>query len=353
MSRTTLFSGYSIGADAVENAPAVCAPFGHRVVLIGGPRALEAVQGRILAALKSSSIEVTGVYGYDDAKMTPPAASDADMIFAVGGGRAMDAGKALAHALGKPLFTLPTVASTCAGSTSLRIPHRPGNRSLECGASDTPPRHIFIDPQIIANAPDVYLRSGLGGALAQCCEYAAMSREALSRPDAMGAALAEPCAASILRWGQKALADCRRHRVTDELAEVILSAVVSSGMLSDFLQKDGALGFAHAMWNGFAMLPSTVRNRHLHGEVAAYGGLVLLTMGGLREKQEKIYAFNRSVGLPTRLSDLHATCADLPAVADLVVRSLTARACSSPLTAELLIQSIVDLEVYNDEHERA
>ncbi len=50
-----------------------------------------------------------------------PAVAAADMIFAVGGGKALDTGKAYGEESGKPVFTFPTIASTCAATTAVSI----------------------------------------------------------------------------------------------------------------------------------------------------------------------------------------------------------------------------------------
>lgn len=105
--------------------------------------------------------------------------------------------------------------------------------------------------------------------------------------DAMGIALSSMCAVPMLRWGEKALADCRAHKVTDELTEVILGIIVSTGLVSNFVQVDYTTGLAHAVYNGFTVLKSTEENHHLHGEVVSYGILVLLTVDKQYKEREK------------------------------------------------------------------
>ena len=46
---------------------------------------------------------------------------NADMIFAVGGGRAVDTCKTAADLMHKPLFTFPTLGSNCAGCTAIAL----------------------------------------------------------------------------------------------------------------------------------------------------------------------------------------------------------------------------------------
>ena len=71
----------------------------------------------------------------------------------------------------------------------------------------------------------------------------------------MGIALSAMCAAPILRWGQKALEACDKSLVTDELREVILGIIISTGLVSNFVQVDYTTGLAHAVYNGFTVLP--------------------------------------------------------------------------------------------------
>ena len=358
MSSKTLFPGYSIGVDAYQDVPAVCAPFGKKAVIIGGKRALEAAKDKILAAIEGSPIEITGVHWYggeasvENIEALRPAAEGADMIFAVGGGKAIDTCKVLAHSLGKPFFTFPTIASTCASCTSLGILYHPDGSLREYSFSKVPPNHIFIDPQIIADAPDIYLWAGMGDTMAKHYECTASSRgQTPAHSDAMGIALSTMCAAPIQRWGHKALADCRRHEVTDELTEVILGIIVSTGLVSNFVQVDYTTGLAHAIYNGFTILPSTEHYHHLHGEVVSYGILALLTVDGQFEERDRLFAFSKSIGLPTRLSDIHATPADLPAVAEKALKGIDVRVWPYKVTAEMIIKGILDLEAYNDERD--
>ena len=69
-------------------------------------------------AVAGSAVEITGTYWYGGeasveniAKLQPQVAQ-ADMLFAVGGGKAIDTCKVLAHETNRPFFTFPTIAST-------------------------------------------------------------------------------------------------------------------------------------------------------------------------------------------------------------------------------------------------
>lgn len=347
----TLFPGYTIGEDAYQNISAVCAPFGKKAAIIGGKHALAAAEEKIRRAVEGSDIEITGTYWYggeasvENIAMLEPQVKEADMLFAVGGGKAIDTVKVLAHMTHRPFFTFPTIASTCASCTSLGILYHPDGSLREYSFSKIPPNHIFIDPQIIADAPVKYLWAGMGDTMAKHFECTTSSRgDVPSHSDAMGIALSSMCAEPILRWGQKAMEDCKAHQVTYELTEIILSIIVSTGLVSNFVQVDYTTGLAHAIYNGFTILPSTEEHHHLHGEVVSYGILAMLTIDKKYEERDKVLAFNRSIGLPTRLSGIHAKPEDLPAVAEKALQGIDVRKWPYAVTAEMIVDGIQELE---------
>jgi glycerol dehydrogenase-like iron-containing ADH family enzyme len=350
----TLFPGYSVGPDAYDDIANVCPAYGRKVAIIGGHHALAAAKEKILKAVEDTPLEVIGVFwyggeaSYENMDALRPQIEDADMIFAVGGGKAIDTCKVLAHNTRRPFFTFPTIASTCASCTSLGIVYHPDGSLNEYSFSKIPPNHIFINTEIIAQAPEIYLWAGMGDTMAKHYECTVSSRSDVpAHTDAMGIALSSMCAAPILRWGAKALEDCKQNTVTPELTEIILAVIVSTGFVSNFVQVDYTTGMAHAMYNGFTILPSTEANHHLHGEVVSYGILILLTVDKQYEERDKLFAFNRSIGLPTCLADIDATPEDLPAVTEKALAGIDLRVYPYPVTAQMLIDGVLELEAYN------
>ena len=308
-----LFPGYTVGPDAYDDIVNICSAYGKKAAIIGGRKALAAAEPQIRKAVEGSGIEITGTFWYggeasrENMDMLRPQVADADMIFAVGGGKAIDTCKVLAHETNRPFFTFPTIASTCASCTSLGIVYHPDGSLREYSFSKIPPNHIFINTEIIANAPARYLWAGMGDTMAKHYECTISSRNDVpAHSDAMGIALSSMCAAPILRWGKQAMADCEAHKVTPELTEIIEAIIISTGYVSNFVQVDYTTGMAHAMYNGFTILPSTEEYHHLHGEVVSYGILVMLTADKQYAERDRLLAFNRSIGLPTHLADIHA-----------------------------------------------
>ena len=353
----TLFPGYTVGPDAYDDIQNVCPKYGKTVAVIGGKRALAAAADPITAAAEKAGLKVIGPIWYggeasvENIEMLRPQVAEADMIFAVGGGKAIDTCKVLAQTSNRPFFTFPTIASTCASCTSLGILYHPDGSLREYSFSKIPPNHVFINTQVIADAPDMYLWAGIGDTMAKHYECTVSSRGDIpEHSDAMGIALSSMCAVPMLRWGEKALADCRAHTVTDELTEVILGIIISTGLVSNFVQVDYTTGLAHAVYNGFTILPSTEANHHLHGEVVSYGILVLLTADKQFEERDKVFKFNKSIGLPTSLADIHATPGDLEAVADKALAGIDVRKYPYEVNKSMIIDSIMELEAYNATH---
>lgn len=350
----TLFPGYSIGLDAYDDIANVCPAYGKKIAIIGGKRALAAAQDLILKAIEKTDMEVVGVFWYggeasvENIDMLRPQVEKADMIFAVGGGKAIDTCKVLAHTTNRPFFTFPTIASTCASCTSLGILYHPDGSLREYSFSKIPPNHIFINPQIIANAPSIYLWAGMGDTMAKHYECTISSRnDTPSHSDAMGVALSSMCATPIICWGEKAMADCNAHQVTHELTEVILGIIISTGFVSNFVQVDYTTGLAHAIYNGFTVLPSTEANHHLHGEVVSYGILAMLTIDKQYEERDKLFKFSKSIGLPTKLADIHAKPEDLDKVTVKALAGIDVRVYPYKVTEQMIVDGIMELEEYN------
>ena len=61
------FCNYSIGTDTWKEVPFVCGPYGKRILLIGGKKALRAGKERLVQAIAGTGMELvdTVVFGED------------------------------------------------------------------------------------------------------------------------------------------------------------------------------------------------------------------------------------------------------------------------------------------------
>lgn len=308
---------YSIGEDVCSRIGAVCAPYGRTAVLIGGHRALAAIEGDIRRGA-AGAIEILDARWYGGecseenvaALLACESVARADMIFAVGGGKALDTGKIVALRAGKPVFTFPTIAATCAACTAVAIVYRPDGGFAGPCFLPAPPVHAFLPLRVIASAPPRYLWAGLGDTYAKYFEATVSARgDALGFPHALGVGMSRMCLEPLLRHGAQAMADHRAGRATDAVAQVVQTIIVTTAVVSILVTTGGLVdynsGLAHAVFYALTQLPALkIEENHLHGEVVGFGALVLLLVDGQEERFHQLYDFNCAVGLPVALADI-------------------------------------------------
>lgn len=131
---TKLFAGYTIGDESYRQVDRFCSPYGKRVLLIGGETGMSKGLPVLCEALKAadSRLEIVdaAVYGtectYERIRELSSLYKDKaiDMVFGMGGGKAMDTAKGAAYELGVPVFTFPTIPSNCASMAALSVVYR-------------------------------------------------------------------------------------------------------------------------------------------------------------------------------------------------------------------------------------
>lgn len=313
------FPSYSVGTKVYDKIYEICSTYGKNIVCIGGKRALQAAEEGIREAISNTELQITGVLWYGgeasyenvEALKSRQEVQQADMIFAVGGGKALDTGKALAEQLGMPIFTFPTIASNCASTTAVAIMYESNGVFKEPYFTEKPPVHAFIQTEIIANAPKKYMWAGMGDTYAKYYEASVSSRnDELPHYLELGVNVSQMCVGPVLKYGEKALNDNEAGKVSNELEQVVLAIVVSTGLASNLLTKEHTVhynsGLAHAVFYSLTAFPQ-IEEHHLHGEVVGYGVLILLLCDGQEEEFKKVYEFHKKTNLPTKLSQIDIT----------------------------------------------
>nr|WP_288555526.1 iron-containing alcohol dehydrogenase family protein [uncultured Mediterraneibacter sp.] len=310
---------YSIGDKIYEKIGPVCESYGKKVLIIGGKRALEAAEEKIRSYVTRTNLEIIGteLYGTDCTYKTVERLrnltvyQEADMVFGVGGGKALDTVKCLCITDDKPVFSFPTIASNCAATTSVSIMYQEDGTFLKPNFFVRPVMHAFIDTEIIAKAPSQYMWAGIGDTYAKYYEATISSRgERLEHFTAVGVAVSHMCKDPLLEYGIKAMEDHKKGWCTYEVEQVVLAIVVTTGIASIFLTKDFTpdynSGLAHAVFYALTAYP-VIEEKHLHGEVVGFGILLALLVDGQKEEFEKIYELNRALNLPVSLAEIEIT----------------------------------------------
>lgn len=323
MTYSVNFANYTIGEDAYQNVKEVCSHYGKKALLIGGEKALKAGKEKLVRVLSSSSEKVssenseiqivdTVLFGTDCtyARMEELAAHakkcGADMIFGMGGGKALDTAKGTAEKAGLPIFTFPTIAATCAATTALSVVYKEDGNFDSFYFYDKPTRHSFIDTGIIAQAPERYLRAGIGDTLGKYfeCHFAARGDE-LHHSSALGREISNMCYFPLRDYAEKALEECRNNQAGIALEQAVLANIVSTGLVSLLVLDEYNCAIAHSVYYGLVLLPG-FEEENLHGDVVAYGVLVQLIVDGEVKQAKEMKEFLRKLGIRTTLAEMGA-----------------------------------------------
>lgn len=355
MKRSTVtLPNYMIGEDVYRKAGAILQKHGKTAVVVGGKTAMEKAADEIIESLKADGISVTGKvwFGgdstYENVEMLKqdPAVQKADMILAVGGGKACDTCKVLAEQTDKALFTFPTIASNCAPCTALAIMYDTQGRFKDNFYSARPPLFVFINDRIIAQAPVKYLQAGIGDALSKEAEVAlALRHVELDQNLLLGLSLCAACTEPLLKYGEEAMKACEENRTCAALQEVALDIVISTGLVSNMTvcpEFYYNTNLAHCFYYGATIFP--VYHDHLHGFWVAYGVLVLLEYDNQTELRDRVMNFYRKVGLPVTLAQVGLTKEDLPALADKASKVPGWHVDGYELTKEKFMQAVLNVD---------
>ena len=231
----------------------------------------------------------------------------ADMIFGMGGGKALDTAKGAGYEVGLPVFTFPTIASTCAATTALSVVYKENGDFDSFYFYDRPAQHCFINLTIIASASDQYLQAGMGDTIGKYfeCHFAARGDQ-LTYSSALGCEISNMCYAPLLEYGGQALADCRESKVTVALEQAVLANIVSTGLVSLMVLDEYNCAIAHSVYYGLVLFPG-FEERWFHGNVVAYGVLVQLAVDGAIEEMHRVKAFMKKLDIPSSLAEMEVS----------------------------------------------
>lgn len=318
-------SNYSVGESAYRQIGKYCSPYGRRAVIIGGKTAVEKAAPKILENCGPIGVSAKIWYGgecsYENADVLADMreVKDADMIFALGGGKAIDTCKCLADRLAKPVFTFPTVASSPACCSCISFMHTHDGIFAEPYFSENSPVHVFIDTEIICNAPEKYLRSGMGWAYSWFYETQISERGGKpGRFRSINLPFSQMCAEVIFECGVKAYRDNKKRIDSEEFRNTVLAVTVLAGLPCAMLANDSSLFSFGGLSGAVVRLLNYVKGRtdRQDGELAAFGALLCLLYDGQVDEYTQLKRFNEKIGLPVITRDLGLAIEDMDDLAD-------------------------------------
>ena len=242
-----------------------------------------------------------------------------DCVIAAGGGKCVDAGKAVAFRLGTPVVIVPTLASNDAPCSALSVIYSPLGVSTGVEFYPQSPALVVVDTDIIAAAPERYLVAGMGDAMAtwyeaRVCLLNKMAVTATgARPTLASAAIGETCAHTLFAQGVAAAAAVAANRVDESLENIVEANTLLSGLGFE----SGGLAAAHGVAQSYTGI-AKVHANYLHGEMVAMGTLAQLMMESRPDEAVRVAEFFAAIGLPVHLGQLSVDAADNSAL-DVIV----------------------------------
>jgi glycerol dehydrogenase len=304
---------YVQGVGTILDIGAHAERLGTKALVTGGRRALAACGAAIQSSLAAKGIaccqdRFRGECSDSEIHRLVGLAQQqgADFVIAAGGGKVIDAGKAVAHLLKAPVIVVPTVAATDAPCSALSVIYTDEGVFQRYLVLPHNPDCVLVDTAIVANAPAETLVSGMGDALATFWEADTCARSCkpnvltgATPPLRSAIALARLCYDTLLEYGRHAKLAVEAQCVTPAVEAIVEANTLLSGLGFE----SGGLASAHSVHNGFTVLECT--HQKLHGQKVAFGTLTQLVLEGRSSRDiHEVLDFCLSVGLPVCLADL-------------------------------------------------
>jgi glycerol dehydrogenase len=266
------------------------------------------------------------------------------LVVAVGGGKALDAGKAAARSSHCHLITVPTVASNDAPTSKNYVLYDEHHNLVAVEHMLFNPTMVIVDTALVATAPAHFFRAGLGDAISKKFEaeqcMRSQGRNMYDGASTLTAQLvADGCCRTLLADGEAALAAAGTGTPTPAFERAVEAMILMSGLGFE----SGGLSIAHALTRGLPRIDGV--GPALHGLQVALGLLVQLH---LEQRQDTMLAeltqWYRKTGLPTSLHALGATRIDEAQIREAAALTLKARHAANfgyALTEAALTQALL------------
>ena len=304
-------SKYVQGENELSNLGEYVQAFGSKALLIASKCDQDRVQSLLDEAQKRApfSLEVGGFnlecsWVEVNRLKAVAEANGSDVIIGLGGGKSLDAAKAVAHLTNKPVIIVPTIASTDAPCSALSVIYTEKGEFEEYFFFRNNPNLVLVDTEVIAKAPVRFLVAGMGDALstwieARACAKSFAKNASKGNSTLAAIAIAELCYKTLMEDSLKAKAACEANVVTMALENIIEANILLSGLGFE----SSGLAACHSVHNGLTCLEET--HHFYHGEKVAFGVIVQLVLENApQEELMRTIKYCQSVGLPTCLADL-------------------------------------------------
>lgn len=331
---------------------------GTKALVVGGKRGLEATrEGREKSFAENDIKQVEELFCGESTqreleRLTEICVKEkCDTVVGSGGGKVLDIIKCVAAEAGAKLtVTAPTIASNDSPTSALGLIYSEDHIFERFYIPPRNPDIVIADTEIIAQAPVRTLVAGMGDALATWLEADACNRTcAVNFPGghitATAMACARLCYDTLMTYGLQAKL-ANELKVSTPAFEAVVEANV---LLSGLGWESGGLATAHAMQDGFTVIPEI--HDFYHGEKVGFLVLVQLVLENRPvEILQQVFDFSHKVGLPMTLDDLN--CGNVSK--DLLMEAVRISCLPQesihnhafPITEEIVYDAVIAADAY-------
>ncbi|WDZ79101.1 glycerol dehydrogenase (plasmid) [Ensifer adhaerens] len=302
-------SRYVQGRGILDRTGTFAAQLGKSAVLVADAQILPLVRDVLRKSCRTSGVSLqilpfSGVLTPETGQQLSSALGYGapDIVIAAGGGRAIDAGKALADIRDLRLITLPTVASNDAPTSKNYVLYDEQEMLVEVRHLARNPDFVVVDTELLAGAPKFMFAAGLGDALSKKAEAAACANGRgltmfRARPTQLAGTIAALCYDTLIEYGMAAYDAAGSGNPTEEFEAAVEAMILMAGLGFE----SGGLSVPHALTRGLPRIPGVARRPH--GFQVAYGLAVhhQLMVEPMSPALDDLY---RHVGLPRNLASL-------------------------------------------------
>lgn len=279
---------------------------------------------------------------------------EAGVVVGLGGGRSIDAAKAVALRRGLPVVTVPTAASNDSPTSRIFVMYREDGALDRVEKLPRNPEAVVVDTELLLRAPPALLRAGIGDGLtkrfeAEGCAAADGITPQGTKPLRTPGAIAALGFATLVEHAEQALADAAAGRLTPAFEAVVEAVILMSGLGFE----NGGLSLAHSLTRGFTREAAVAHTPH--GEQVAFGLLVQLRLApGEEAMLRRLHPFCARLGLPVRLAGIGLSRTDVAALDRIAAATMTAPHITHlpgpPLTAVAIRDAMLAVDAMAEEH---
>jgi len=232
------------------------------------------------------------------------------VIVGVGGGVLMDFAKLIAEFASLPVINVPTSSATCAAYAPLSVRYTPEGKTVGTRHYAHEVNAVIADTELLAAQPVRLLLAGVFDALAKSVEIRQRFRGDVDEEYPMGLnyayAMAQHSFELLTRKTRKCIEDMNRGQVTDDVENVIFTAIAATGVISGIARGSNQCALAHKFYETTRFLFPETSRPCLHGEIVGVGLLLQNHFNGEEEKNAFLFSLMKEHGMPWKVTDTGA-----------------------------------------------